>query len=147
MKRVLGIIAGVSLSGVVLLAQAENATHVQGYTIHHNAMTTDTLSPQVAKAYNIQRSKTRGLLNVSVIKDEAGSSGTAVKAKVKAMAINLTGQARNIDLREVTDGDAIYYLADFRVTNEETLDFKLEVKPDGSTNTYTASLRQQFFTQ
>jgi hypothetical protein len=147
MKRVLSLAAGVALSSMSLLVVAENATHVPGYTIHHNAMTTDTLSPQVAKAYNIQRSKNRGMLNVSVIKEKEGTTGTPVKARINASASNLTGQSRIIDLREVMDAGAIYYLADFRVTNQETLDFKLEVQPEGASTSYPASLRQQFFTE
>ena len=147
MNRVLSLAAGLALTGMSVVALAENATQVPGYTIHHNAMTTDNLSPQVAKAYNIQRSKSRGLLNVSVIKEQPGTTGTPVKARVSATATNLSGQSRTIEMREVQDGDAIYYLADFRVTNEETLDFSLEVQPDGASKNYRASLRQQFFTE
>ncbi len=147
MKRVLSLAAGVTLAGMSLFAAAENATHIPGYTIHHNAMTTDTLSPQVAKAYNIQRSKNRGLLNVSVIKKQEGTTGTPVKARINASASNLTGQLRVIKLREVMEAGAIYYLGDFRVTNQETLDFKLEVQPDGESASYPAILRQQFFTE
>ena len=146
-KRVLGIAAGVTLAGISLLAGAENATRVPGYTIHHNAMTTDILTPKVAKAYNIQRSKSRGMLNVSVIKEHEGTTGTPVKAQINATASNLTGQSRTIELREVLDAVAIYYLADFRVANQETLNFKLEVKPEGTQSSYSASFSQQFFTE
>ncbi len=147
MKRVLSLVAGVALTGMTLFAAAENATRVPGYTIHHNAMTTDTLSPQMAKAYNIRPSKNRGMLTVSVIKESEGTTGTSVKAQITAFASNLTGQSRIIDLREVMDAGAVYYLADFRVTNQETMDFKLEVQPEGESASYPAILRQQFYTE
>ena len=147
MKRVLSFAAGVTLAGISLFAVAENATRIPGYTIHHNAMTTDTLTPKVAKAYNIQRSKNRGMLNVSVIKEQEGTTGTPVKAKINASASNLTGQTRVIELREVLDSGAVYYLADFRVANQETLNFKLEVQPEGAQTSYPASFSQQFFTE
>ncbi len=121
---------------------AENATHIQGYTIHHNALTTDSLAPQVAKAYGIQRSKNRGMLNVSVLKDKEGSIGESVKAT----AANLSGQSRVIDMREVMDGDAVYYMGDFRVSNQETLNFNLTVNPMGA-GSYNAKQSQQFFTR
>ena len=146
-KKTLGLAAGVVLAGVSFLALAQNATQIPGYTIHHNAMTTDMLTPQVAKAYNIQRSKNRGMLNVSVIKEQPGTTGVPVKAKVTATATNLTGQSRDIEMREVLDGDAVYYLADFRVTNQETLDFKLDVQPKGTSNHFQTNLRQQFLTE
>ena len=147
MKRAISLCAACALAAAPLAAVAENATHVGGYTIHHNALTTDALSPQVAKAYNIQRSKGRGLLNVSVIKDQPGGLGQPVKAMVKASATNLNGQLRDIDLREVDDGGAVYYIGDFRVANQEVLNFSLQVTPNGAGQTYTAKLSQEFFTE
>jgi hypothetical protein len=128
-------------------AMGENATRVEGYTIHHNALTTDSLTPQVAKAYNIQRSKNRGLLTVSVLKDKPGTTGEPVKARILARATNLSSQLRNIELREVDDGGAIYYIGDFRISNQETLNFQLEVTPNGTHQTYKATLSQEFFTE
>ena len=148
MRKALSLAAGVVLAGAAFFVNAENATHASGYTIHHNAMTTDALTPQVAKAYNIQRSKARGMLNVSIIKDKAGTTGQPVKAKVSAMASNLlTGHARLIDMREVTEGNAVYYIGDFSVGNQETLNFELHVTPKGSKQPLTAKLSQQFFTK
>lgn len=126
---------------------AENSTHVDGYTIHHNALTTDTLTPSVAQAYNIQRSKNRGMLTVSVLKNQLGATGIPVKATIKVIATNLNSQLRNITLHEVNEGGAIYYIGDFRISNEETFDFQLEVTPEGSDKTYEAKLRQEFFTE
>jgi hypothetical protein len=147
MKKLLSLAAGVVLAGTATFAVAENATHASGYTIHHNAMTTDTLSPKVAKAYDIQRSKARGMLNVSVIKEKAGTTGQSVKAKVSAMASNLlTGHARLIDMREVTEGSATYYIGDFGVGHQETLNFELQVTPEGQSRPIAAKLSQQFFT-
>ena len=68
------------------LASAENSTHTGGYTIHHNAITTDSLPAQVASSYGIQRSKSRALLNVSVIHDELGTMGKPVRAEIRAVA-------------------------------------------------------------
>jgi hypothetical protein len=147
MKRFVKFAAALALYGTTVLAIGENATHVPGYTIHHNALTTDILAPKVAKAYNIQRSKSRGMLNVSVIKDATENEGRPVRAKVTATATNLNGQIREIPLREVRDGDAIYYIGDFRVANEETLNFDLQVTPEGSSGTYSAKLSQQFFSR
>ncbi len=126
---------------------AENSTSIPGHTIHHNAFTTDMLSPAVASAYRFQRSKNRGMLNVSVIKDIPGTLGESVAADVKVHTANLTGQTREIPMREIQDADAIYYVGDFRVANQETLDFVLTVTPKGAPRSYTAKLRQQFFTK
>lgn len=127
-------------------ASADNSTAVGGYVIHHNALTTDNLSPQIASAYGIQRSKERAMLNVSVIRGERGKLGTPVQAQVSAVARNLIGQQRRIDLREVREGDAIYYIGDFAVANREKLDIFLEVTPAGEHAPLKARMQQEFFT-
>lgn len=128
-------------------ALAENSTKVPGYTIHHNAITTDQLAPDVARSYGIQRSRNRGLLNVSVIKEVPGTTGTPVTATVKATARNLQGLIRELGMREVRDGDAVYYLGEFPVEHAETLNFSLQVRPQGQTTSYGAELSQEFFTR
>ena len=60
-------------------AIAENSTKIPGHTVHHNVITTDFLSPSIASAYRIIRSKNRGMINISVIKDEPGTTGKPVQ--------------------------------------------------------------------
>jgi hypothetical protein len=138
---------GLVLTSFSLTGLAENTTHAGSYTIHHQALATGSLTPQIASAYGIQASKSRGLLNVAVLKDEPGTAGTPVKAQVRAVARDRTGQVRDIPMREVMDGEAIYYLGVLRIQDQETLTFNLEVKPLGSQETFTATLSQQFVTQ
>ena len=126
-------------------AFAENSTSIPGYTIHHNAISTASLDPAVANQYRIQRSKYRGMLNVSVIKDVPDSTGKSVDAIVMANATNIRGQLISIPMRKVTEGDAIYFIGEFRIADQETLNFHLQVKPKGETRFYKAELKQEFF--
>lgn len=127
------------------LATAENSTRANGYTIHHNAIPTAMLTPEVASNYRIVRSKYRGLLNVSVIKDVPGTTGQAVTASVNAYALNLIGRRHNIDLREIREADAIYYIGDFPIVDGETLTFTIEVTPEGTTPPIETTLSQDFY--
>ena len=129
-----------------LVVIAENSTKSGGYTIHHNALTTDSLPVQVATAYHIQRSKNRALLNVAVIKDKAGTTGTPVHADIKAVAKTLFGQIRPLQMREVIEDNAIYYIADVPVAHREVLRFELEIMPRGERYPLNASMRQEFYT-
>ena len=124
---------------------AENSTSIPGYTIHHNAIPTASLDPAVASQYRIQRSKYRGMLNVSVIKDVPNSTGKSVDAYVMANATNIRGQLISIPMRKVTEGDAIYFIGEFKIADQETLNFHLQVKPKGETRFYKAELKQEFF--
>lgn len=130
-----------------LSALAENSTHTGGYTIHHNALTTDSLPIQVATAYGIQRSKSRALLNVAVIRDEPGTMGTPVHAQIRAVARTLYGQIRPIELREIVEDQAIYYIADFPVAHRERLHFQFEILPAGGRYPLRANMHQEFYTK
>lgn len=128
-----------------LLAHAENSTREQGYTVHHNAIPTATLTPEIANSYNIVRSKYRGLLNVSIIRDRAGTTGESVTARVKASTSDLTGRGNNLAMREIHEGDAYYYIGEFPIVNGETLTFHIEVTPTGLQQPIKAEIKQQFF--
>jgi len=128
-----------------LSAIAENSTSSGGYTIHHNALKSDFLTPAIAKAYNIQRSKFRGLINISVIKDHPGTKGTPVKAAIKIKAMTLSGVPKDIDLAEIVEDDAIYYIGDFPVINLEIVNFTLEITPEGEDRPIAAKFTQQFY--
>ena len=136
------------LIAIQFSAFATPATKTFGeYTVHLNAFNSDTLQPNMAKAYNITRSKNRGLLTISVVKNSLSKNGKPVKAEVTAKATNLTGQLKNIQIREIDDGNSVYYLSEFHVADKEVLDFTIEVQPGDKSGPYTVQLRQQFFTQ
>ena len=148
-KKLLPTIVLLLACGLPLLAFAEHSTDSGNYTVHHNAFTTDTLVPAVAKQYGVTRSKNRGILNVVILKKTMGTSTqplTAVTADIKASAANLTGQLRELELREVREGNAIYYISEFRIADQETLDFTLGITPTGDSEGFTVKFRQQFFT-
>lgn len=127
-------------------AQAENSIDFGDYVVHYNAFTADTLSPQIAKAYDITRSKSRGVVNIAILKKVLGTQGQPVTATLRPGAVNLTGQLKSFEMREVREDGAIYYIGEFRVTNQETLDFKIGVMPKGHDRELTVRFRQQFFT-
>ena len=68
------------------------------FVVHFNAQPTDMLPPTVARAYGIQRSENRAMLNVSVLRKAEGSIGQPVTADVTVAARNLTGQLKNITI-------------------------------------------------
>ncbi len=130
---------------ISLSAWAENSTAIPGYTIHHNAISSASLDPTIARQYSIQRSKYRGMLNISVIKEKPGTTGEPVRAVVLAKATNIRGQMITIPMRQVTEGEAVYYIGEFRIADQETLNFELQVQPQGTSRFYNAKLTQQFF--
>ncbi len=121
----------------------ETSQEVGDHVVHFNAMTTDQLTPEVAKLHGIVRSKNRAMLNVSFVEK---STNRSVDGKVEVEAANLTGQTKSIVMRRVQEGDAVYYIGEVPVANRETLIFDLRATPAGSTQTATMRFKRQFFT-
>lgn len=130
-----------------LQAGADDSTSANGYVIHHSAFTADTLDPAVAQRYGIQRSKQRGVINVSLIKEKAGTVGVPTAARVEVSATSHNGQTMRVPMRELKEQDAVYYIGEFPVQDQETLDFSIEVTPEGSAKGIKAKTSQQFFTR
>lgn len=118
------------------------------YVVHYNALNTNLLPPQVAQGYKIVRSPNRALLNVTVLKKVMDTPGTPVAAAVTATATNLTGQLREIAIREIRDGEgAIYYIGEFPVHNLETYRFEVHVGIAEEPEPLVVRFKQQFYTE
>ena len=128
MKR---LFAALCLCSVAAVAHAEISQKFGKLEIHYNALTTDELLPEVARAYKIERSKTRGLVTMSVLMPNKLGVLTPVPAKISIYATNLNQQLANVDMREIIEGTAIYYLGEFRVTPPDTLKFTATVEVAG----------------
>ena len=135
----LGVVSacgGPSESTAAPEAQPAGVTNVDigDHIVHFSAQSTDQLPPEVARAYNIVRSKNRAMLNVSILR---GSDGIAVPGDVTVQTFNLTAQLKNVTLRRIDEPGvqdapgAIYYIGVTPVANRETLKFYISVTPEG----------------
>jgi len=116
------------------------------YVVHFSAQSTDQLTPEIARAYNIVRSKNRAMLNVSIIRK---SDNRSVTGNVSVKTVNLTGQLKSVTMRKIEEpGDvvAIYYIGETPVANRETLVFDISVTPEGSTQASDVRFKRQFYT-
>jgi hypothetical protein len=124
-------------------ALAQNSTTRGAYTIHYHALPTTLLTPEVARSSGITRSASRGLLNIAVLRDAEGKQ-VATTARVEAAATNPTGQRQSLRMREVREGEAIYYLGEPRISADERLDFEVTVTPAGSAEPIVIRFTQSF---
>jgi uncharacterized protein DUF4426 len=124
---------------------AENSKQFGDYIIHYNSFRSDTLTPEIAKAYSLTRRNNRMVVNITVLKKK-GDSTIPVKANVSGFASNLTGQIKDLQFKEVHDGEAIYYLAQSQVSNRETLKFDIKATPAGETLVAQVKFNQKFYT-
>lgn len=125
---------------------AQQAQTFGDYEIHYNVINSHLIPPETATAYGIQRASTQALLNITVMHTDSDPA-TPMHARVRAAATNLSAQRREIRMREISQQDAVYYIGQLRISNEETYDFDIEVRPQGHEgDPFQFRFRQQFFT-
>jgi len=147
-----GILSGCSRQPAAEIQPAQTSGDsfktVGDYEMHYNALRTDQLTPEIARAYGIERSKNKVLLNISVLHRGSGETATAATdADVVVNAHNLNGQTKDLPLRRITEGTAIYYIGDVSISGSETMVFEMKATPVGSNTTLEATLTREFFSE
>jgi hypothetical protein len=83
------------------------------------------------------------MLIVSVL--DSATTETIV-ANVTVKTVNLTGQLKNVTMREIREQEAIYYIGETPVANRETLIFDISITPDGISVPSDVRFKRQFYT-
>ena len=136
MTRIALLLMSLCLS---LPALAEQKQSYGDLDVHYSAFNSGFLQPEIAAATGLVRSKSQGVVNVAVLK-----AGTASSAQVNGTVMNLLGQSTALSFKEVKEGKAIYYLAQFPFEQRETLRFTLNVTAaDGVPHSF--DFNQEFF--
>ena len=140
----MGLLASVLLLGS-LTAHAEQFVDDDQYVVHYSAFNSSMLQPDVAKAYNLMRSRQRAIMNISVQRKMPDGSHRPVIAQLKGYASALGGSERPLNFKVVTEGSAIYYLAEFVIGNGEKLNFDIRVTPTPDYTPIRIRFTQEFF--
>ena len=144
--RISSLLTLLFLTSVTSPLLAENTKDFGPYVIHYNAFRSDTLEPEVAKAYNLMRRNNRVILNIAILKKVMNTTGTPTNAKVTGHASNLTGQLKKLEFREINEGTAIYYLAETKFSDGEFLKFNLRINIEGEEHAARLKFDKRFFT-
>ncbi|MFY9178828.1 MAG: DUF4426 domain-containing protein [Venatoribacter sp.] len=116
------------------------------YEVHYIGLTSNFLTPEVAKAYSIERSRTLGFLSISVLKKQPqGQLAVPVAAKVTGSIKNLLSQERGLDFREIKETGSVYYISTFRFDDEDMYNLRLQVKPEGQERSFDVKFSQRFY--
>ena len=115
--------------GLAFPAFAERLQRFGDLEVHYNVFNSSFLQPDVAKASNLVRSKTQGVVNVVVMR-----AGKSVPAAVNGTVKNLLGQSTPLSFQDVKEGDALYHMAQFKMTEREVLTFSIKIQEGGTTH-------------
>ncbi len=106
------------------VATAEQFVAQDDYEVHYIVVGSMFLTPEVARAYQLERAKTKAIVSLSVLKD-----GRPVNAVVTGTARDLLSRSFDLDFREIVDRGSIYYISSLRFSEEELWRFRLNVTP------------------
>lgn len=111
-----------------------------GYEIHYATFSSLIIPSQVAEAHGIVRSKNRIVTNLSIRQD-----GRSIRADVSGTSTNLLEQVTSMNFTEVTEQDAVYYLANQIINERDTIRFNINVKPERIDKTYNLQFMRQYY--
>ena len=124
-------------------AVRQRSERVGPFELHYSVVNTTFLDPDIAAAYGITRGEKRAILNLAV--RENLSSGSAARAMVLQGRTWDLIQSQTLEFREIREGEAIYYIAEFPFINEEWRFFEVDFRPAGADQTYTFKFKHQLY--
>jgi hypothetical protein len=132
MKNIINkfVLMGFLALSLISSVNAENMKKMGDINVHFIAIGSTFLTPEIAKAYGIERSRYKGLINISVL-DNTQKGNPSKTVFINGKARNDVGQIKSLDFTEVKEGDAVYYLAQVNYTNEETIYFDINISDKG----------------
>ncbi len=61
-------------------------------------------------------------------------------------AVNLTGQLKNVVMRQINEQEVIYYIGETPVANQEALIFDISIVPESNETASTVRFQRRFHT-
>lgn len=124
---------------------AEQKIVAGDYEVHYIGLNTAFLSEDVARSYQIQRSKNMGYLSISVLKRTKSDVAKPIKAKVIGSMTNLLGQKQPINFKLISESNAWYQISTFRFDERDLYRIQLEVTPVETNRSFKVQFKQAFY--
>lgn len=119
----------------------ETDTHI----IYFNVFNSSFLTPEIAEKYNLKRSKYHSMLSLTV-HEKGATEGKSVPVLVQGTITNIVQQQRSLEFVEVDEGNTVYYLSDFRVTDDDLLRFDIKIRANAESPSYNLQFKRRVFT-
>jgi hypothetical protein len=125
------------------LALAQQTETFGPFDLHYSVVNTTFLDPEIAATYGITRGRNRAILNLSVRENiDGGSESRPMALEVRSWDLM---QNHDLTLREIREGESIYYIAEFAFINEEWRFFEINFRPEGAEKSHTFTFKRQLY--
>ncbi|MEH6357758.1 MAG: DUF4426 domain-containing protein [Pseudomonadales bacterium] len=119
----------------------ETDTHI----IHFNVFNSSFLTPEIAQQYGLKRSKYHSMLNLAV-HEKGATEDKPIPVILQGTVTNIVQQQRSLEFQEIQEGSAIYYISDFRVTDDDLLTFDIKIRTNADSPGYDLKFKRRVFT-
>lgn len=130
MKRYFSIVTFIFFTLCSFSSQAEQKQQLGDWDVHYILMPTTMLDAEVAKNYQLSRSRNYQLLNISVLHSK---NQQAQQVELSGTATNLAGQRQQLNFKPVKEGNALYYLAGVEARSEQKMTIELTIRQGNNT--------------
>lgn len=89
------------------------------------------LTPEVAKANNLQRSRGIGIVNIAIMQKADDGTLSPVTGQVEGKVSNDIQQVNFLAFRRIKEGDAVYFIAQYQYSSGELMTFNITGRPSG----------------
>jgi len=129
-----------------LFAQDVTSVRKGAYEVYYSVFNSSFLQPETAVAIGVKRAKNIALINLSMLEHLPDGTTTARKAnKIKGTSFNLIHK-NNLDFQEIVEPGAVYYLAKFKISNDnEMIVIKASLSPENSNEVIDVEFEHHFY--
>lgn len=106
-------------------AVAEQKQQLGPWDVHYILMPTTMLDAEIARQYQLNRSRNYQLLNISVL---TSNGQQPQQVEISGSAVNLAGQRQTLTFRPVKESNALYYLAGVEVRSEQKMSIEVTIR-------------------
>ena len=126
------IVLCLALAGAAGPATADEKHERFGdYEVHYNVFPSTFLTPEVASANNLNRSRGIGIVNIAIMERADNGSLSTVPGQVEGQVLNDVRQAKFLAFRRIQEGEAVYFIAEYQYTGGELMTFQITARPSG----------------
>ena len=115
------------------------------FQVHWSVFPSTFLSPEVARDNDLNRSRSIGVVNISIMRETGDGGLQPVSGQVEGKALNDVQQSKFLGFRRVKEGDAVYFIAEYQYSNAELMTFQITARPTGSKQDLPIRFSQTLF--
>jgi len=140
------LLFSVLLAPLVNAGVEETTRETDTHIIHFNVFNSSFLTPEIAKQYGLKRSNYYAILNIAV-HEKGDQKDKPIPVLLQGTSTNIVQQQRNLEFKEIQEGDAIYYISDFRISDDDLLTFDIKIRTHADSPGYDLSFKRRVYVE